>query len=128
MKKLLFGLSLATLASIASAEGTLTNVDWTKVGDGLQVKVSGDDLAQPKVIRLLNGKSFMLEFDARLAGKATTHKVNYGGVSTVNAYWFQARPAKVRVQIKMDPDSKVAVNQIDGTWTVDINSDSSPAP
>jgi len=124
MKKLLFGLSLATLASIASAEGTLTGVEWTKVGDGLQVKVTGDDLAQPKVIRLLNGKSFMLEFDARLAGKAQTHKVNYGGVSTVNAYWFQARPAKVRVQIKMDGESKVNVNEVDGSWMVDINTES----
>lgn len=124
MKKLLFGLSLATLASIASAEGTLTGVEVTKVGDGLQVKVTGDDLAQPKTLRLLGGKSFMLEFDARLAGKATTQKVNYGGVSTVGAYWFQAKPAKVRVQIKLDPDAKIAVNQIDGTWMVDINNDS----
>lgn len=124
MKKLLFGLSLATLASIASAEGTLTGVEWTKVGDGLQVKVTGDDLAQPKVIRLLNGKSFMLEFDARLAGKAQTHKVNYGGVSTVNAYWFQARPAKVRVQIKLDGESKIDLNEVNGDWMVDINAGS----
>lgn len=127
MKKLLLGLSLATLASIACAEGTLTGVEWTKVGDGLQVKVTGDDLAQPKVIRLLNGKSFMLEFDARLAGKAQTFKVNHGGVSSVNAYWFQARPAKVRVQIKMDPESKIELNQIDGTWMVDINTESHSA-
>lgn len=127
MKKLLFGLSLATLASIASAEGTLTGVDVTKVGDGLQVKVTGDDLAQPKTIRLLGGKSFMLEFNARLAGKATTQKVNYGGVSSVGSYWFQAKPAKVRVHIKLDPNAKVEVNQIDGTWMVDINNDSAIA-
>jgi type II secretory pathway component GspD/PulD (secretin) len=121
MKKLLFGLSLATLASIASAEGKLTDVQWTKVGDGLQVKVTGDDLAQPKIIRLLGGKSFMLEFDARLDGKAKNYKVDCGGVSSVGAYWFQARPAKVRVQLRLDPEAKVSVNQVDGVWTVDVN-------
>lgn len=127
MKKMLLGLSLATLASVACAEGKLTGFETNKVGDGLKVTVKGEDLAQPKIIRTMGGKSYMLEFDARLIGKATNEKVEWGGVSTVAAYWYQARPVKVRIHLRVNPESKIDINQVDGQWTVAVNAPTAQA-
>ncbi|MEQ1821632.1 MAG: secretin and TonB N-terminal domain-containing protein [Fimbriimonadaceae bacterium] len=121
MKKMLLGLSLATLASVACAEGKLTGFETNKVGDGLKVTVKGEDLAQPKIIRTMGGKSYMLEFDARLIGKASNEKVDWGGVSTVAAYWYQARPVKVRIHLRVNPESNIDVTQVDGQWTLAVN-------
>lgn len=121
MKKMLLGLSLATLASVACAEGKLTGFETNKVGDGLKVTVKGEDLTQPKIIRTMGGKSYMLEFDARLIGKATNEKVDWGGVTSVAAYWYQARPVKVRIHLRVNPESKIDITQVDGQWTLAVN-------
>ncbi len=122
MKKILLGSQLLVLASIAAAQGKLTDVQWTKVGDGLKVEVTGENLTQPKILRVMGGKSYMLEFDAHLIGKPKRQTINYGGVQYLQSGWFSAKPAKVRVHLRLnDPESAVKVDQTDTGWTVSVN-------
>lgn len=128
MNKLLIGSSMMVLASIVSAQAKLTNVQWTKVGEGLKVEVQGENLTQPKIIRVMGGRSYMLEFDAHLAGKAKREKVNAGGVQYIQSGWFSAKPARVRVHLRLDnPESKLQVDQTTDGWQVNVNVDAETA-
>lgn len=124
MKKLLLGSTMLVLASIVAAQGKLTDVHWTKVGEGLKVEVQGENLTQPKILRVMGGRSYMLEFDAHLLGKAKKDTVNYGGVQFVQSGWFSAKPAKVRVHLRLeDKDAKIKVDHAGDGWVVYVNSD-----
>ena len=128
MNKLLLGGSMMALAFIASAQGKLTDVNWSKVGEGLKVEVQGENLTQPKILRVMGGKSYMLEFDAHLVGKAKRQSVNYGGVQFVQSGWFSAKPAKVRVHLRLDSqDAKIKVDGTDAGWQVLVNAEPTEA-
>lgn len=121
MNKALLGSSLLVLAAMATAQGKLTDVQWTKEGNGLKVEVSGENLAQPKMIRVMGGKSYMLEFSAHLMGKAKKETVNSAGVNFVQTTWFTAKPPTVRVHLRMsDPEAGVRVDKSDKGWTIRV--------
>jgi type II secretory pathway component GspD/PulD (secretin) len=121
MKKALLGSSLMVLAALATAQGKLTDVQWTKGSNGLKVEVSGENLTQPKIIRAMGGKSYMLEFSAHLMGKAKREVVNTAGVDYVHTVWFTAKPPKVRVHVKLnDPLADVRLAKSAGGWTVSV--------
>lgn len=124
MKKLLLGGSMMAMAFVVSAQGKLTDVNWSKVGEGLKVEVQGENLTQPKILRVMGGKSYMLEFDAHLVGKAKRQSVNYGGVQFVQSGWFSAKPAKVRVHLRLDSqDAKIKVDETPAGWQVLVNAE-----
>lgn len=124
MKKLLLGGSMMALSIVASAQGKLTDVHWSKVGEGLKVEVKGENLTQPKILRVMGGKSYMLEFNAHLVGKAKKQTVNYSGVQFVHSGWFSAKPAKVRVHLRMiDPDATIKLDETDAGWQVFVNTE-----
>ncbi len=126
MKKLLLGGSMMAMAFLAAAQGKLTDVQWSKVGEGLKVEVQGENLTQPKILRVMGGRSYMLEFDAHLTGKAKKQTVNFGGVQFVQSGWFSAKPAKVRVHLRLlDKDAKIKVDEKPDGWTVLVNTDES---
>lgn len=121
MKKALLGSSLMALAAVATAQGKLTDVQWTKESNGLKVEVSGENLTQPKILRIMGGKSYMLEFSAHLIGKAKREPVKTAGVNYVQTTWFSAKPPKVRVHLRMDnPEAGVRVDKSDNGWTVRV--------
>ncbi|MCC7434672.1 MAG: hypothetical protein IT363_08295 [Methanoregulaceae archaeon] len=121
MKKALLGSSLMVLAALATAQGKLTNVQWTKDSNGLKVEVSGENLTQPKIIRAMGGTSYMLEFSAHLMGKAKREAVNTAGVAFVQTTWFSAKPPMVRVHLKLN-DAKAILRLDKSTkgWTVQV--------
>lgn len=124
MKRALLGGSLLVLAAMATAQGKLTNVQWTKDSNGLKVEVSGENLTQPKIIRALGGKSYMLEFSAHLIGKAKRETVSTAGVDYVQTTWFTANPPKVRVHLKMnDPQAVVRLDKSAKGWTVKVGAE-----
>lgn len=121
MNRALLGSTLMVLAAVASAQGKLTGVNWTKDSNGLKVEVSGENLTQPKIIRVMGGKSYMLEFSAHLIGKAKREKIDAAGVSYLQTAWFSAKPPTVRVHLRMtDPTTGVRVNKSDEGWTVSV--------
>ncbi len=128
MKRLLIGASMMALASISAAQGKLTDVQWSKVGEGLKVEVTGENLTQPKIIRVMGGRSYMLEFDAHLIGKSKRQTVNSGGVQYVQSGWFSAKPARVRVHLRLDdPDATIKLDQTNSGWQVNINNNGETA-
>lgn len=128
MNKALFGSSLMVLATMAAAQGKLTNVEWTKESNGLKVEVSGENLTQPKILRVMGGKSYMLEFSAHLIGKAKRETVNSAGVQFVQTSWFTAKPPTVRVHLKLsDPEASVRVDKLADKWTIRVGSTASAA-
>lgn len=121
MNRALLGSSLMVLAAMATAQGKLTDVQWTKESNGLKVEVSGENLTQPKMIRVMGGKSYMLEFSAHLMGKAKKETVNSAGVNYVQTAWFSAKPPTVRVHLRMsDPEAGVRVDKSDKGWTIRV--------
>ena len=60
---------LALLATSSLGQAMLTGIDTTKVGDGLQVAIHGVGLTNPRVSRVMGNTSYIVEFNAKLAGK-----------------------------------------------------------
>lgn len=122
MSKVLLGAAILAATAASFAQGKLTGFEWTKVGNGLKVQVKGENLTQPKILRAWGGKSFMLEFDALLAGKPQLENVGFAGVDSIRAGWFSNRPPKVRVHLKLDSNYEPKVEKCDdGTWCVSVN-------
>jgi type II secretory pathway component GspD/PulD (secretin)/uncharacterized protein YggU (UPF0235/DUF167 family) len=121
MNKLLIGMAMTAVATAAVAQSKLNAVEWTKVGDGLQVNIKGTDLGEPKVLRAWGGKSYLLEFNAALGTSAKKDAVNFAGVEYIQATWFTPRPAKVRVHLRLDPTSDIQLVKAEDGWTVNVN-------
>lgn len=122
MNRLLLGSAMLAMAGLAAAQSKLTDVQWSKVGEGLKVEVKGENLTQPKIIRVMGGRSYMLEFPAYLTGKAKKQTVNYAGVQFVQSGWFTGKPARVRVHLRLlDKDAQVKVDKTDYGYEVFVN-------
>lgn len=122
---LLGGAMLALLASQAAAQ-KISNIATTKVADGLQIQISGDQLPAPKIARVMGGKSFTLEFDASLS-EPQWMKVEHSGVHYVQSVWQQSNPPKVRVFLRVEPDTKLDVDKNDSGYLVKVSKDASAA-
>lgn len=120
MKKLLIGMAMSAVVSAAFADGTLTGFEVNKVGEGLTIKVNGEGLGKPKVIRANAGKSYMLEFDAKLVGKSQYDRVGYAGIEYVRAGWYSARPAKVRLHVRMDANTEIGLKESEAGWVLQV--------
>lgn len=121
MNKLLIGMAMTAVATAAVAQSKLNAVEWTKVGEGLQVNIKGTDLGEPKVLRAWGGKSYLLEFNAALGASAKKEAVNFAGVEYIQATWFTPRPAKVRVHLRLDPTADIKLVKAEDGWTVNVN-------
>jgi len=97
-------LGATLLSALAVAAPQLDEVSFKKVGDGVEVTIKGQELKAPRQIRVNGGKSFILEFDASMLNKIGTLSVNASGISTVQTGWFSAKPPRVRVHFKVQPD------------------------
>ena len=121
MKKIaLGGLLVAALACQAAAQGKLTEISASKSPAGVELSIKGNDLNEPKIMRVNGGSSFMLEFDAQLTGKPQTLNVKHAGVTSVQSTWYKSKPPKVRVHVKLDPNSKLRVLETGDGWNVMI--------
>ncbi len=120
MRWIAAGVALAG-ACFASATGRLTGVTAQKIGQGVEVTIEGENLAKPKTIVVNGGRSYILEFDANLGGKAKNLAVKHAGLESVRYGWYKARPPKVRVHFRVSPSSKPVLHQEGSDWTVRLN-------
>ena len=91
MKKTLIISALTVMACQAFAQGKLTGFSVRPLGEGFEVQVKGEDLGEPKQIRVMGNKSLMLEFDASLSGKPETFRFNKHGLTFVQSTWYSRR-------------------------------------
>ncbi len=124
---IVLGAVLALSSVYAAAQSTLTGVVTRPVGEGIEVQILGDNLPKPKEIRVNGNKSYILEFDAKLIGKAQRRNVRDGGLSYWNVVWYSARPPKVRVLLQMKADAQPVLTSNERGWTVGINIPAFPA-
>lgn len=112
------------LSALAVAAPRLDEVTFKKVGTGVEVNIKGQDLAAPRQIRVNGGKSFILEFDASLVNRVGTLSVNAAGISTVQTGWFSAKPPRVRVHFKVQPNTTPTIESSDTGFRVLIGAPS----
>src|SRR5437588_762956 len=108
LTRILFGgVLLALLACQALAEGKISGITTKPVGDGLQVQIKGEELTAPKILRVMGGRSFMLEFDASLTSNPQWIRVEQGGVHYVQSVVYQTNPSKIRIFLRVDPNTRL---------------------
>jgi len=117
-RTLLGGAMLALLACQALADGKITGITTKIVGDGLEVQIKGKDLSAPKITRVMGGRSFMLEFEASLISDPQWIRVEQAGVHYVQSVVAQTHPDKIRVFLRVDPNTKMDVEQNDQGFVV----------
>jgi type II secretory pathway component GspD/PulD (secretin) len=102
---------VALLACQALADGRITGITTKTVGDGLEVQIKGKELSAPKITRVMGGRSFMLEFEASLVSDPQWIRVEQAGVHYVQSVVAQRNPDKIRVFLRVDPNTKLDVQQ-----------------
>ncbi|HLK13783.1 MAG TPA: hypothetical protein VKT78_03175 [Fimbriimonadaceae bacterium] len=112
---------LLGLAAIAPTEGWVTGLSKQEIGQGVQLKIEGKDLSQPRELRLLGGKAYIVEFNAKLQGSAKSLDVDSAGVSSAKALWYRSKPPVVRVLVRLQPDEKPVLAACDGGYTISVN-------
>lgn len=118
---IILGAVLTLSSAYAAAQSTLTGVETRPVGGGIEVQILGDNLSRPKEIRVNGDKSYILEFDANLIGRAQRRNVREGGLSYWNLVWYSARPPKVRVLLQIDANVQPILAPNAQGWSVGIN-------
>ena len=118
MKKTLIISALTVMACQAFAQGKLTGFSVRPLGEGFEVQVKGEDLGEPKQIRVMGNKSLMLEFDASLSGKPETFRFNKHGLTFVQSTWYSANPATVRIHLRLNPKIDPVVTQNAAGWLI----------
>ena len=109
------------LAAIAPAQ-VVTGLSKTESDGGVQFKVSGRLLPAPKQIELMKGSRFVLQFNAKLEGKAQHMAVNVAGVKQAKLVWYRTKPPIVRVMLTTNgKDVPVVTGGPDG-YTITVGS------
>lgn len=112
-------LGMVGTAAFAQADSAIRSVTHKSLTDGRQeVIVRGDNLAAPKVIRVVSKSSYILEFDANLRTDRGSVQVNRSGVSTVQYGWYSARPPKVRVALRLTQDITPELGKRGDDWII----------
>ena len=109
---------LALLATSALGQAKLTGIETSKAGEGLQIVIHGEGLANPRTLRVMGNTSFIVEFDCNLVGKPTTTKIGDAGVKYVQYGWYKSRPPVCRVHVKADATANPKLTQINGNWVI----------
>ncbi len=109
------------IASSALATATVNGVSTHKSGDGVEVVITGTGLTRPRIIRVNHNHSYLLEFDGKLVGRGSRLNVADGGVDHVNWGWYSAKPARVRVHVKLDGTEEPTLVQTGDGWTVGVH-------
>ncbi len=111
---------LLGLAAIASADGTVTGISKQEVGNGVQLKIAGTGLSKPRVLRLLDGEAYIVEFKASLEGRAQSLEVDQAGVKSARVAWYKSKPPVVRVLLRLDPSDKPVLTATHGGYTISV--------
>ena len=74
---------IGAAASSVMAQGVIKSVEVKPLDQGVEVIVQGVGLEKPREIRLLQGQSYIVEFDASLEARGFRRRIDRGGVSSV---------------------------------------------
>ena len=124
LRKSSLSIAALTIVSAAFGQAKLEGIEARRVATGLNIAIKGADLPQPKIVRAWQNKSYILEFDGNLIGKSRRVKVGVAGVESVEYGWFSAKPPKVRVHLRLDPNSEPTVQKINDEWVIVVSGDS----
>ncbi len=116
------GVGTLALALVCGATAqSLSGVEAKKLDGGLQVRIQGNDLGQPKTSWSKSKRMFFLTFDGKLASRPKTLEVGSNGVQAVSYEWLSKKTSKVRVALSVVPGTKPEVVKTDGSWAVNFN-------
>lgn len=112
------GLALA----IGWAGPVINKVTVVKQGSGAVVRVSGTDLAAPKLGRTLKGRAWIASFDAALKTKPQYLSLKTPNVRYVQFGWYRSKPPVVRVMawLQADVTPQVTRDGATGDWLIHI--------
>lgn len=108
-------------AALAAPKAEITGFSVARVGDGVRITVGGENLARPKILRVMNGTSWIAEFKANWNGRSYTQKLDHAGVEFAEFTWYRSRPPTIRVHLKLDPSIEPVVREEEGTWFLEVN-------
>ena len=95
--------AMALCLSGIAAAAEVENVSASSVGGRTEVVIEGSGLPRPRITSHLGGRILAVEFGASLRGKSKRLDVNANGLRTVRVGWRSARPAVVRVDLRLEP-------------------------
>jgi type II secretory pathway component GspD/PulD (secretin) len=125
ISRLTVGAALLMVAAGAVAQPKLSEVSALKQDGGLQVRIHGEGLSRPREMRIAGNSTYILEFDGHLAAKAGRTSVGHTGVQSIQWAWFTAKPPKVRVVMRLQPNAKPVLSKGEGFWAVSFGDTSS---
>src|SRR5688500_169970 len=99
-------------------DGHIRSVAASRLGSGVELVVQGDGLQKPRMFPFLNGKMRVLEFNAGMDGTGSKTTVGYGGVQSINTFWYSASPKKVRINVRLDKSADPVFQETDEGWKV----------
>ncbi|MCW5936929.1 MAG: hypothetical protein KIT11_06455 [Fimbriimonadaceae bacterium] len=111
---------LAALASNALGQARLTGFQTNKAGGSLEIAVQGQGLQKPKVYRLLQDTSYILEFTGAMEGRKQFETVGHHHIKDIQLNWYSARPPKVRLRVRTTSLAKVDLVNRGGQWIVRV--------
>lgn len=111
---------IGAAASSVMAQGVIKSVEVKPLDQGVEVIVQGVGLEKPREIRLLQGQSYIVEFDASLEARGFRRRIDRGGVSSVEVGWFSAKPPKARVHLRVNPSLQPVLSELDGGYTIKV--------
>ena len=110
--------ALTAIAVSAPASSKITSITSKNIGEGVEIAISGDSLHKPKTFFFRDGRSFVVDFKAKLTIKQSRIKVSRSGVDYFN--YAQYRPETARLHIQLKKGIKPTVVEEDGTWYIRI--------
>ncbi len=116
-----FAMAAAVLlgtAAFAIRDGKLDRIDIRKTASGLDILVMGQSLPEPKTQAMLNGTSFMVDFDADLTNGAKMERINHSGVRYAELVWYGRRPPRARLHLKLDRAMQPEIRSAEGGWLI----------
>lgn len=116
----LASLSLLAAAGVVSANGVISAIETRKVGDGVEIVVTGEDLAKPETARAWRNEAFIFSFKAEMKAKSRKETVGHAGVQYVQNVQFTTRPMVARVVLRLRPTDTPTIRPIENGWLIQV--------
>jgi type II secretory pathway component GspD/PulD (secretin) len=114
---------VAALALVCTAysEGKIARVTAGKVGSGVELRVTGDQVPEPRSFATAGGRLRVFEFDAGMQGAGSRSTLRHGSVEAYEVVWHSGKPPKVRVNVTLSRSVNPVVRKVSGGWSLAFN-------
>ncbi|MFW5697078.1 MAG: hypothetical protein ACOCX1_00790, partial [Fimbriimonadaceae bacterium] len=117
-------LLLGLFSSAVAAHPELEQVKPKKIGEGLEVTLTGENLSNPREIWALGNTSYIVEFNGILRmkqGKQWLGKYGHAGIDYVQQVQYTSKPPKCRVHLKVKNGVKPVLAKENGNYVIRVN-------